>query len=284
MDAGNLNVQVVAFSRFVDFWLEVFSRDALLQNVACAQSFKDYVPQYYSRMFGSDVKSVSSRHLKWLRRMEPLLSLPQGSTIVDFGGGYGLDSIFFASLGYSVIFYELTVNHIAIAGFFRDLWQDRFGPVRMKTVLAGENAQFEADAVFLDEVAHHVEPPEKAFRQASLMLHKGGHLFLLEPNYLSIPTQLYFFKARGFKTVITQVDPKTHEPVLYGNEHIRPSTSWNRIARHAGFQLLKAHYIIPWLMTDKKTVRFSTRGFLEKIPVVQHLLASHITHHYKMVG
>lgn len=276
-----------AFGRFIDFFCDAFGRSDLLAGVACEDSFKEYVPRYFSKLFGKGVRRMDKRHLKWFHRLEPVLRLPRGSTILDFGGGYGVDSIFLASLGYKVIFYEITINHIAICQRFKSLWEEQFAPLQLRSILAsreGGEPFGHVDAVLFDEVAHHIEPVEIAFQKCADTLKPGGHVFLMEPNFMSLPTQAYFFKVRGFETVLTKRDEETGREYLYGNEHIRPSFTWNRIARRAGFELVSEHHVVPYVMESYDSMRGAVRALAEKLPVLRKALSSHITFHYRKAG
>ena len=282
--ATEMHPQLGAFRRFVEFCHALFARPGFLAGVDCAQSYKDYVPRYYRGLFGPDAPVLNGRELKWFRRLELVLSLAPGSTIVDYGGGYGLDSLFLATAGYRTVLFEITPNHVAIAEHFRDEWAKAHGPAPMRTMLAKRedwSAIEPVDAVFLNEVAHHIEPPGKAFAHAARILRPRGNLFLLEPNYLSLPSQLYFLRVRGFRTVIRQVDRETGEEFLYGNEHIRPHFRWNRIANEAGFELIDEHCVVPWLLRDPESLASARRRALENLPGARRLLASHITFHYR---
>lgn len=274
---------LATFTRFVGFFSELFARPGLLDGVPCRDSFKEYVPKYYARTFGRRFRGLDRRHLKWFRRLEAVRAMPRGSRLVDFGGGYGMDAIFLAALGYDVVHYEITLSHIAIATFFRQEWETAFGPIQMRSVLAtpdGEAMFGPVDAVLFDEVAHHIEPVEAAFRKAAELLTPGGRIVLMEPNFLSLPTQLYFYRVRGFDTVITQTDPLTGRTSLYGNEHIRPSFVWTRIARACGFAAAEQDWIIPWGARSATSLTSRSRRMLEAIPVVRHLLASHVTYQF----
>jgi 2-polyprenyl-3-methyl-5-hydroxy-6-metoxy-1,4-benzoquinol methylase len=271
------------FGRFVAFFCARFKDPALLDGVACTDSFRRYVLHYYRKTFGPGVASVEARHRKWFRRLRPVLELPRGSTIVDFGGGYGLDSIFLASLGYRVSLYEVTMNHIAIALHFKAAWERAFGPILMDAVLArktGDEALQNVDAILFDEVAHHIEPVGDAFRKASRMLRPGGQVFLLEPNFLCLPTQVYFYNVRGFNTVCERTDPETGEKYLYGNEHIRTLGHWNRIARAAGLQVKPPTFIVPYGLSAA-SMNAGWRSLLERTPLLRLFVSSHITHRFQ---
>lgn len=175
-----------AFNQFLAFFKDLFAKPGLLADAGCRQSYKEYVPDYYRDIFGPGATLDSARHLRWYRRLSPMLALPSGSRILDYGGGYGMDSIFLASVGYQVVFYELTQHHIAIARWFADRFGSAYGKLPIQFCLIGVDPQPTGlDAVFADEVAHHIEPPSRVFSAASSMLRPGGHFFLLEPNYLN---------------------------------------------------------------------------------------------------
>jgi 2-polyprenyl-3-methyl-5-hydroxy-6-metoxy-1,4-benzoquinol methylase len=271
----------VAFERFSRGFCELISRPGLLEGAECRQSYKDHVPHYYGHLFGPRVNPLSSRHLNWYRRLRPLLSLPAGSSILDYGGGYGIDTIFLASLGYKVFFYEITPHHIGVARWFVEQLGEQLGPLSVNFVLGGKDpVPSELDGVLVKEVAHHIEPVQDVFDAAATMLRPGGHLFLLEPNFLCPVTQLYFFRVRGFRTVVRLVNEETGEEYEWGNEHIRPIRIWNRFASAAGFNLSSRYFVVPWFLRGPTPKPSLFRRGLEQIPLARHLIASHVTLDY----
>ena len=274
-----------AFSEFVAFFCAEFARPGFLDGVACTERFRAYVPHYYRRTFGAGVEQMDKRHFKWFRRLRTLLTLPKGSTIVDYGGGYGLDSIFLASRGYKVVLYEITLNHIAIAEHFAARWREERGPMEFRSILRdrlGAEPFGDVDAILLDEVAHHIEPVQGVFAKAATILKPGGRIFLLEPNAWSPVAQAYFFRVRGFKTVIWMTDEATGERFLYGNEHIRPPSKWARIARRAGFDLERREHVIPFGMASEKALRSPFRKMLETTPGLRGIVATHVTSVFRL--
>jgi len=267
-----------AFKRFVFYFQDLFRQPGFLDPVPCRQSYKDYVPHYYADLFGPDAQGITPRHLKWFRRLRPLMALPRTSRILDYGGGYGMDFVFLASLGFDATFYEITPHHVAIARSFADRFGERFGKLTTTFVLSGKDPDPAGlDAILLDEVAHHIEPVGRLFSAAARMLRPGGSLFLLEPNYLCPATQAYFFKVRGFNTLITLTNEETGEKYIAGNENIRPVPVWAGHARKAGFALRDLDYVVPWFMRGEKFQPSLLRRVLENAPFSSHLLASHQT-------
>ena len=112
------------------------------------------------------------------------------------------------------------------------------------------------------------------------MLHGKGHLFLLEPNFMNPIVQLFFFRVRGLRTTQTIRDPVTGEESLWGNEHIRPIFSWNRIARSAGFRVHKVTFVAPWASVTAKAERHRAQLTVETVPIVRSLVCSHLTIDY----
>jgi SAM-dependent methyltransferase len=226
--------------------------------------------------FGSGVEGPTPQHVRWYRRMAPLFSLPRGSSILDYGGGYGIDAIFLAALGYDVLLYEVTPNQLAIARAFQERFAEREGKLAIRYVHAGHDEMpRDLDAVMLKEAAHHIEPVQPAFDNAAAMLRRGGYLYLLEPNFLNPGIQATFFRVRGFKTVERRVDDETGQKFLVGNEHIRTVAAWTRHARAAGLAPQAIEYYIPW--PGKAPRPSSWQRALDRVPVNRHLLGSHVT-------
>jgi 2-polyprenyl-3-methyl-5-hydroxy-6-metoxy-1,4-benzoquinol methylase len=270
------------FHQFVRFFCDVFSEERPLENVPCRQSYKDYVPRYYRRLLAPGLGNLVPAHVKWFRRLEPIFSLPAGARILDYGGGYGMDSILLAALGYDVTFYEITPHHIAIAQAMAERYSNRFGALKMRFVNAKNEPLPEGlDAVSLNEVAHHIEPVEMVFKTAARMLKPDGTLFLLEPNFLCAPVQLFFFRVRGFNVVATVKDRETGAEYQVGNEHIRLISDWTAKARSAGFVPGPRSFTIPWGTRTIGPTPSSMRRALENLPVARNLLASHVTMQFR---
>jgi SAM-dependent methyltransferase len=275
--------------RFVACYSEVFSRPDPLAEANCRPSYKEYVPRYYSGMYGPGVSGVGGRHLKWLRRLAPLLSLPEGTRILDYGGGYGMDSIFLAACGYELRFFEITPHHIGVCEYLRSEWEQRWGPISIRPVLAAgagsaaERRHANADAigpvdvVLLDEVAHHIEPVSQLFELSADVLAPGGSLYLLEPNYWSVASQVYFLKVRGFNTVGTQTDDETGETYTYGNERLRSRARWAYLARQSGFRLRETAYVISFRLGSRGDAEAAWRLRSEQAPWIQSVMAQHLT-------
>src|SRR5437588_767468 len=119
------------YDRVIRFFCELYQQPKLLMDlldrVDCRDSNKKFVAYKYRTMFGADIDGPSARHLRWYRRMAPVFSLPRGASILDFGGGYGIDTIFFAALGYQTFLYEITPHQLAIARAFAGRFEERFG-------------------------------------------------------------------------------------------------------------------------------------------------------------
>ncbi len=275
-----------AYERVIRFFCELYTEPGalaqLLAHVDCRESNKDFVSKKYRETFGPGVDGPTPRHVRWYRRMAPLFSLEQGASILDYGGGYGIDAIFLAALGYEVLLYEVTPNQLAIARAFAERFATREGKLAIRYVHAGHDEMPRAlDAVMLKEAAHHIEPVQPAFDNAAAMLKRGGRLFLLEPNFLNPGIQANFFRVRGFNTVERRVDEETGKEFLVGNEHIRTVAGWTRHARAAGFERRTTEYFIPW--PGKAPRPSSWQRALDRLPVSRQLLGSHVTVTYAKI-
>lgn len=282
------------FERFVEFFLKLLKRPHALANASCRQSHKDFFPRYYSKLFGPDITGITARHLKWMHRLRSVCELPAGSRIADIGGGYGLDSILLALFGYRVVFFEISSHHIGVCEELRRLWElqgeqlsielveglpicDREDHVEVDAQAIGK-----VDAALCNEVAHHIEPASEVFELSRRILHNDGRLFLLEPNFWNPLVQLYFLKARGFKTVKKALHEGTGLYHDCGNENIRPFFRWCKLAGDAGFSLRNAHYIVPYFLHSASGLQSPWRRWTEAVPGPRALVASHITYEFML--
>jgi SAM-dependent methyltransferase len=276
-----------AFSHFVEFFCAQFKDPNLVAGVDCKQSFKDYIFTYF-REFFTYPDGMTSRHLKWFRRLLPVLTLPVGSSILDYGGGYGMDTIFLASRGYRLSLLEISANHLAISQHLASKYAAVAGNLEIRPVLGSGTFDTKldepVDAVLLNEVAHHLEPPEDLFAHCARLLRPGGALFLLEPNPWNVVTQAFFLRVRGLKTIIELTDETTGRTFLYGNEHIRTRARWTALASAAGFQLADATYICPYFQQPKTYQPGFLRSAVESSPGVRSLMATHIVYSFVRRG
>ena len=273
------------FKAFVFQVANLYQNPNLLDDAPCKQSYKDYFFHYYHSLLGRQISELKSRHIQWFRKLLPVLTLPPGSSILDFGGGYGMDTLFLASCGYNMVFYEKTPNHIAICRHLKNACEGVIGPLSIKTVLAGDvpNELFgNVDAIVVNEVAHHIEPPSTVFLKAHDLLRESGSLFLVEPNFFNPLVHAYFFRVRGFRTVLKKVDAASGTVIRVGNEHIRPAMSWNAIAKQSGFYLVDATYSCRFGIKEGTSEnRIVCRRSLELFPVIRQAVSSHITFQYR---
>lgn len=280
---GNNNFET--FNIFLRKYCELYQNKDLFKDVDCKDSYKAYYFNYYAKLLHQKGNELSYRQINWYRRLQPILDLPAGSTIIDFGGGYGMDTIFLASCGYKLIFLEQTENHIAICKHLQELWEEDYGFLDIQAVLSDQlsiESHGKVDAIFLDEVAHHIEPVTDLFEKCYAMIKDNGHLFLLEPNYYNPLVQFFFFRVRGFKTVVKVVDKQTGEISLYGNENIRPGFLWNTLAKKAKFSMSEKTYFFSFFTRKDKVFPIeSWRALLESVPFFKHFFSMHITYHFR---
>lgn len=253
------------FARFIGLFVRRFKDRALLDDVDCRESHRLYVFKYFAKTF-TNATGINARHWKWFRRLKPVLALPRGARVLDYGGGYGMDSLFLASCGYDVTLFEVSPHHLAIARRLASELEAVAGPLALRFAQGTPATDappdvVAQDAVLLDEVAHHIEPPARLFARCAAILRPRGSLFLLEPSFWSPLVQGYFWKVRGFETTRAMVDEITGAPYLYGNEHIRPRHRWTALAESAGFTLRDTAFI----------------GALASVPLLRDVASAHVT-------
>jgi len=273
----------IAYSRFVEFFCRQFKNPNLVDGVDCRQSYKDYIFKYFRKAF-TVPDGLTSRHVKSFRRLLPVLALPAGSRVVDYGGGYGIDTIYLASRGFRMSLLEIPPHHLAICRHLASRYNEAAGPLDIEYLLGdrtyGTMPDHPVDAVLLNEVAHHLEPPEKLFAHCARMLGPVGRLFLLEPNSWNVLTQAYFFRVRGFQTVGEIRDELTGKSYVYGKEHIRSRGRWTRLATAAGFHLAQANYISSYFQPSGSFRPGLFRTVVESIPGLRSVLASHVSYSF----
>jgi SAM-dependent methyltransferase len=271
------------YDRVIRFFCELYQKPELLADllagVDCRADNKEFVAFKYRKMFGPGIDGPTPRHLRWYRRMAPVFAVPCGGQVLDYGGGYGIDALFFAALGYRVYLYEITPDHLAIARAFANWYSARFGTLSLAYIEVGRDPEpRNLEAVMIKEAAHHIEPVQPVFNVAARMLKRGGHLFLLEPNYWNPAIQANFFRIRGFRTVEKRRDSASGHEYLVGNEHIRSISAWRRHATAAGFVLSDVKRFVPWSRPKAKPT--SGQQMIEGLPIVRDVVASHLTMHF----
>lgn len=273
-----------AFSEFVSFFRVAGARPGFLEQVACNDQVRASVPRHFRRVFGADTGVLAIPQFRWFRRLQPLLRLPRGSTILDYGSGYGLDSVFLASRGYSVVLFENTLSQLAVAEHFARRWHTERGAIDFRSILR-DRSGFEpfghVDAVLLDEIAHQVEPVESVFAKCATILERGGRVFLLEPNGSNPRVQAYYLRRRGLRLTLWRTDDATGERILSGNGHIRLPSVWNRIARRCGFQLERQEHVVPFALSSERALRSPLRKVVETTRGLRSLVATDVVSVYR---
>jgi len=264
---------LATYQQFVAFFCDYFKRADPLADCRCREVCKKDVPAYYHRLFVAPT-GFDMHHAVLYKRLQPLLALPRGSRILDYGGGYGADALFLAACGYAVVFYELSADKLAVCRFLQRHWESRMTPLQIvPTQVVTPETVGPIDAILCNETAHHIEPQAAFFQSCASLLRPGGRVFLLEPNWYSILVQGFFFVRRGFRTVLVCTDAAGHQ-YLYGNEHIQPAFKWRALAATEGFDLVSTKWIAP---SSALTTRWT-----ETVPLVRCLVATHVTYEFRL--
>lgn len=169
---------------------EHFSGPAPLRDLPIRPGMRQAVISHYGRLFGVAGPAPNEQHRRWLYRLEPLRALPPGSTVLDLGGGWGLDSLFLAVLGMRVVFYQRGLSEIAVLEFLASVVEPLTGRLPITAIRAdrdGEAPFGQVDAVLVDErarldpapgeIAH--APPSSVLARAASIVRRHGHVFVL---------------------------------------------------------------------------------------------------------
>ena len=233
-----------AFSLAVAALQELFAATDPLATVPCDPAYKEAVVRD-ARAFLGITRKMEERHLAWMRRLEPVMRLPRGLPIVDWGGGYGLDALLLAACGHEMILRETHLSALAVFGFLAERVGHVVGPLSTHSVRAGETEVpplGPVQAILLHEGARGTVDDEALLASCHAMLPVNGQLFLSDRN-VAIP------RLKGLR-----------------------ARTWRRLAEKAGFLFVREHYHC--------AARSKWRELVEVLPGLRHLAASHITLHF----
>lgn len=239
--------EFTAFSLAVAALQELFAAVDPLAAVPCDPAFKEEVVRDARAFLGTAPgrDGMDERHLLWMRRLAPVVRLPRGLPIVDWGGGYGLDALLLAACGHEVVLRETHLSALAVFGFLAERIAQVVGPLSTHSVRAGE-AEVPplgpVQAILLHEAARGRVGDSELIATCYSSLPVNGQLFLSDRN-LVIP------RRKGLR-----------------------GRTWRRLAEKAGFLFVREHYHC--------AARSGWREMLEVMPGLRHLAASHVTLHF----
>lgn len=169
---------------------ELLTGPAPLQGLPIRPGMRQAVVSHYRGLFGAGGPGPNEQHRRWLYRLEPVRTLPPGSTVLDLGGGWGLDSLFLAALGMRVVFYQRGLSEIAVLEHLASSLEPLVGNLPVTAVRADRDGDVpfgQVDAVLVDERAR-LEPspgepahptPGAILSRAVSIVRRHGHVFVL---------------------------------------------------------------------------------------------------------
>jgi ubiquinone/menaquinone biosynthesis C-methylase UbiE len=153
------------------------------------------------------------------------VSVPPHARVLDLGCGNGVDAEWFAQRASETIGLDLSSN---------ERWRqiDRSG----LSFLVGNAEALEFsdqyfDLIFLKDVLHHAESPERILREALRVCKPGGTIYVIEGNrvnpllYVHMTLMLghQHFRRRAFQSLVRRVFP--HARFVHFEAHVYPFDS-----------------------------------------------------------
>lgn len=111
--------------------------------------------------------------------LAPLISLPQGSVMLEVGGGDGRFAFYLMKKGYTVIESDIAIGSVQKT---KTIAESNNVPNGVFAVIDAENLPFKdnsLDAIFMVASLHHLPHPEKAIAEFNRCLKSGGYLLIL---------------------------------------------------------------------------------------------------------
>jgi SAM-dependent methyltransferase len=185
--------------------------------------------------------SFAKRRWRFTRTLPAITS---SGSLLDLGSGLGTDAILLhLATGVRIAgidMDDLSLRTCAVRikhysrwlGFAAEAIQ---APRKMNaTNLAFGTSEF--DFVWSNESIEHIHPPDALFREVGRVLRRGGTLFVLNQNGLSLYEQLKAIKTRGFHIYYPDTDPLNGEPMLIAEERLLTPRACRRYLSKEGFE------------------------------------------------
>jgi 2-polyprenyl-3-methyl-5-hydroxy-6-metoxy-1,4-benzoquinol methylase len=198
----------------------------------------------------------------------------KGLTVLDVGCGVGNEALYFAYCGASCLGIDVNKKRLWCAKERASVQQRLVGVPGdccfQEIGILDLDQQF--DVVWMQEAFHHLEPRDKIVRKLSVLVKKGGYLFISETNALNPLVQIQLLKKRGFATIIQLYDEHGN-PMLYGNERVISPFALSKMLVSTGFEvkLVRFFRLVPkriaYVLGERLIYVLESVLGLEKIPV-----------------
>lgn len=222
---------------------------------------------YYQFLNGSQGrlyfrKNYFTRRLEYVARHIG----PQGSSVWDCGCGFGSTALFLALNGYRVYGTTIETIHEEVLPRRLQYWA-KYGDTSGFTLAqrnlweADENRPA-VDRIIVQDTLHHLEPIGDALIALRDALNPGGMIIAVEENGANLIARLNLFMRRGFKRIREIEDPRTGNPMLFGDENTRSFQVWTGLFKEAGLNVTDHEYIryyLPFAWRKSKYARLRER-------------------------
>jgi ubiquinone/menaquinone biosynthesis C-methylase UbiE len=160
------------------------------------------------------------------------VDVPPNARVLDLGCGNGVDAEWFAERASETVGIDLAAN---------DRWRQIDRPGLSFDVGDAQALEFpdrRFDLVFLKDVLHHAENPERVLREAHRVCRPGGTVYVVEGNrtnpllYVHMTLMLghQHFRRPAFQSLVRRVFPDAR--FVHFEAHVYPfdSSTMNRLA------------------------------------------------------
>lgn len=143
--------------------------------------------------------------------------------VLEVGSGHGIELLWMALQGCNVTGVEPVSYLLEDALKRKQVLENAVGRklacefIQKSLLDMDEEEKF--DLVYMREAFHHIEPRKEAVRKLAALLKPDGMLIISEANAWNIALQIQLFLRRGFKTIVSHVEPDGRNIIL-GNERI----------------------------------------------------------------
>jgi SAM-dependent methyltransferase len=249
--------------------------------------------RYYHELFGIDGQPLEISAFAYVQRLWPLVEIlrasPRPLRVLDAGCGFGTEAYLTALMGHSVLGVELVPERAELARSRFDFFASKTGqPLHADFVCANifellaDTEKF--DVIWAMEAISHIYPQEKFLSLARKALCDGGRLIISDPNRLNPKSLWRSIRIRG--SLVHRPhnrfrDPKTGQPVDYGQEQIISPYTLSRALKRTGYDVISismsgfmATTVLPARLLANPRIERILKQFpsvMQRIPLLRNL-------------
>jgi 2-polyprenyl-3-methyl-5-hydroxy-6-metoxy-1,4-benzoquinol methylase len=191
----------------------------------------------YKKTFGEYIKK---NYCRQTQEVIDVLSEFNDPTILEVGSGCGTESLWLALRGANVTGIDIDDNLLSVAKSRKEIIEEhtkqKLACNFFNNSVLDLNPESKFDIIWMEQTFHHLEPRKQVLDKISTLVKKNGYIIISEANAWNPLNQLFFFKVRGFKTIIKNMG---HE---WGNERITTPHAINKELTKRGIKKISNSY------------------------------------------